>query len=558
MRPGAAAVYNIKVVVTDSKGSIAESYSDVAVNPTELKNTSTVSDEISLGEFINISASASGGTEPYTYSYYYKKSSSNSWTAKFKDSALPSVTVKPGSVTNYDIKVIVKDDENNTAEKTFSVKVNPAPLVNTSTVSESITLGESIEIKGSAAGGTAPYKYEYFFKQETKTEWSKKNVDNTTSATTVKPGSAVPYNIKVVVTDSDGKTAEKTYSVKVNPAPLVNTSTVSESITLGESIEIKGSAAGGTAPYKYEYFFKQETKTEWSKKNVDNTTAATTVKPGSAVPYNVKVVVTDLAGKTAEKIFSVEVKAKPEPLVNTSTVSNTITLGENIEIIGSAAGGTAPYTYEYYFKQVKNDVWSKKNVSNTTTSTTIKPGSAVPYNIKVVVKDSKGETAERIYHVNVNEPEEEEVYYTYYFIAPDNYFKTEAGAANDKVGIYWWEPEEVKIWPGVEAVKAPEIGENVYKYVGISSEAAHIIFNEFYIGGQQTIDINTEGYHGDCPYDASIETDNFDGWIYVMNNDDIIEHPKFTGVMTTNGAWFKLDQYKDYKEYYGSYDFAKK
>jgi len=88
-------------------------------------------------------------------------------------------------------------------------------------------------------------------------------------------------------------------------------------------------------------------------------------------------------------------------LTNTSTVSSSVTLGNTINITGSAEGGTAPYTYEYYFKKASQSTWTKKNVENTATSTTVKPGSATTYNIKVIVSDSTGNKAINTYNVTV-------------------------------------------------------------------------------------------------------------------------------------------------------------
>ena len=366
---------------------------------TVLTNTSTVSSSITLGETINITGSATGGTSPYKFSYYFKQAAQSGWTKKNVANTVSSTTVKPSSAVPYNIKVVVIDAEGAKSENYYNVNVM-ATLTNTSTASTSIRLGETINITGSASGGTAPYKYEYYFKQASYSAWSKKNVANTVTSTTVKPGAAVPYNVKVVVTDSKGVMIEKFFNVSVT-SNLTNTSTASSSITLGNTINITGSASGGTSPYKYEYYFKQASQSAWSKKNVANTVTSTTVKPGAAVPYNVKVVVTDAAGAKSEKTFDVTVNPAAAPLVNTSTASSSINLGETINITGAATGGVTPYKYEYYFKQASKTDWSKKNVANTVTSTTVKPGTAVPYNIKVVVTDAAGATATKTFDVDV-------------------------------------------------------------------------------------------------------------------------------------------------------------
>ena len=158
--------------------------------------------------------------------------------------------------------------------------------------------------------------------------------------------------------------------------------------------------------------------------------------------------------------------------------------------------------------------------------------------------------------------------YTYYFLAPDNYFKPEAGAANESVGAYWWEPSEPASWPGVEISPAFDIGENVFKIEGVSPETTNIIFNAFVDPGSpydpeiitmahQTVNINTEGYEEDEAYEGCPACDNFNGMIYVLDmhcNDYLAE---YSGQQVYSGAWFTLDSYKDNQQFYGSYEFGK-
>ena len=158
---------------------------------------------------------------------------------------------------------------------------------------------------------------------------------------------------------------------------------------------------------------------------------------------------------------------------------------------------------------------------------------------------------------------------TYYFLAPDNYCKTEAGAANTDVGAYWWSPEENAPWPGQTMTAAPEIGENIYKIEGVPAKTTALVFNAFVDAGtpqdpklaavaHQTKDVNLEGYDAseeECPYDGSVDTANFDGWVFVLNlNEKGVN--ELSGAETAGGAWFTVDNYKSSETYYGSYGFA--
>lgn len=112
---------------------------------------------------------------------------------------------------SYDFKVVVKDSNNKTSTKEFKVNVvdKSVPTNNSTVSAASIKLGSSITVKGAATGGTTPYKYSYYFKRASNTGWTAKAKDTTDTSVTIKPSAAVTYNIKVVVTDKNGKSSEK-------------------------------------------------------------------------------------------------------------------------------------------------------------------------------------------------------------------------------------------------------------------------------------------------------------------------------------------------------------
>ena len=177
-------------------------------------------------------------------------------------------------------------------------------------------------------------------------------------------------------------------------------------------------------------------------------------------------------------------------------------------------------------------------------------------------EDYKGSDYYKSYQFNADKSKQEKNSdtNTYYFLAPEFWIDTAQGAENENVGVFYWEPEEAADFPGVIMTPAPEIGENIFK-VEVPKETATIIFNDGY--SYETSDprykntitesqiVSCEGYEYDCPYDIDLNCDNFDGWIFVLNFDQTTEHQMVK--MKCNGAWFKLDDYKNYDEYYGSY-----
>ena len=156
----------------------------------------------------------------------------------------------------------------------------------------------------------------------------------------------------------------------------------------------------------------------------------------------------------------------------------------------------------------------------------------------------------------------EEDYVTYYFLAPDEFFKK-----NDKIGAYYWEPEEKAKWPGIEMTPAPLVGDNVFQCsVPKKEKTAHIIFNSFFeapassenitYDDYQTVDIYLDGYvEGDSKIYDTLE--NFYDMIYVLAPPDL-SYAELRNTLTRKGEWFSIfpgdyNYYKNYKDYYGTY-----
>ncbi|MBQ5566079.1 MAG: hypothetical protein IIT42_04470 [Clostridia bacterium] len=144
---------------------------------------------------------------------------------------------------------------------------------------------------------------------------------------------------------------------------------------------------------------------------------------------------------------------------------------------------------------------------------------------------------------------------TYYFLAPDNYFKTEAGALNSDVGFYYWQPSENAAWPGEKATPAPEVDENAFKIeVGNSDETATVIFNAFVDAGNPADPEKAKVAHQTV--NINLEEEDYYGMIYVLANDD--EHrsvDESNGFFKTAGNWFSIDPAAD-NYYKNSYNYT--
>lgn len=115
-----------------------------------------------------------------------------------------------------------------------------------------------------------------------------------------------------------------------------------------------------------------------------------------------KVIVKDSSGATAVKLFTVNA-VDELPLTNVSVLTRTeVSVGSAIPMIGKAVGGTGPFTYAFYFKRSSNTKWKVLGTEfGTETTARLKPTASASYDIRIVVKDSTGKTAEKTFTVVV-------------------------------------------------------------------------------------------------------------------------------------------------------------
>ena len=177
-----------------------------------------------------------------------------------------------------------------------------------------------------------------------------------------------------------------------------------QAATAGTAVKLTAKATGGTSPYLYTYRYRKSGATSWSTLGSSNVTTATkSFTLNVAGTYEVAVLVKDSTAKVVSKTFTLTVKSAAAALANSSTISATsISLGSSVKLTAKATGGTSPYTYTYQYKKSTASSYSTLGSSNTTTTTaTFKPAAAGNYYVRVLVKDSTGTVASKIYSLTV-------------------------------------------------------------------------------------------------------------------------------------------------------------
>ena len=373
-------------------------------------NTSTIDKETaSVGDVVTITGQAECGEEPYKFLYEYKYESDKEFTtigSGYTTSTTASFT--PDKAGTYYVRVSAFDNQMAGEYADFQVTVTEPvnELRNLSSV-ESLTVkaGTAVKLNGKASGGTAPYKYAYYYKRSTNTKWNVLGTEySSATSASFTPNTAAEFDIKIDVKDNAGTVKTNTFKVTVtNPDTLENTSYLNTEIAqIGDDIRVTGGAEGGKGPYKYTFYFKRSTNSKWNKMGTEFGTATyATLIPKAAADYDLKVIAKDSTGATAVRTFTATA-VESLPLTNISIINRPTTLPANttITISGRTVGGTKPVTYQFFFKRTENTKWNKLSYGNEKhTYAKFTPTKAASYNLRSVAIDADGTISEKTYTI---------------------------------------------------------------------------------------------------------------------------------------------------------------
>ena len=284
--------------ITDANGCSSTSSATVT-EPTSLMASSVVDSNISCNGFADggATASAIGGTAPYTYA----------WSNSATTSSITGVIAGTYSVT-------IADMNGCTSASSVTV-VEPVALVSASVVDSNTTCNGLSDggASASATGGTMPYTY----------SWSN-------SATTASITGVVAGTYSVTIMDANGCSSTSAATV-TEPVTLVAASVVNTNISCNGYSDggATASATGGTMPYTY----------AWSN-------AATTASITGVVAGTYTTTITDANGCSSTSSATV---TEPVMLTATAVIDNHVSLFglSDGQATGSATGGTSPYTYTW-------------------------------------------------------------------------------------------------------------------------------------------------------------------------------------------------------------------
>ena len=196
-------------------------------------------------------------------------------------------------------------------------------------------------------------------------------------------------------------TIEKQYMQLTVYKNIENQSTISaSSIQSGNSVKISCRASGGSGFYNYAVYYKKTSDSKWTVKQSYQSNTSVTITPAKIADYEICVKAKDSDGNESKKYFKLSVTAAA--LANNSKISSeNISVSQSVKVTASASGGTVPYTYAFYYKNINGSSWTKKQDFSSNSSVSIKFSTPDTYNICAKVKDQSGTIVKKYFTVTV-------------------------------------------------------------------------------------------------------------------------------------------------------------
>jgi large repetitive protein len=325
--PSAAGTFDaVKITVTDADGKTAEATFTITVAPAvHITTTSLPAGVVGTSYPETDLAAADGNSTSYTWS-------STNLPAGLSLSQAGKLTGTPTESGVHDsVKITVTDADGKTAEATFSISVAPAVHITTASLPAGVVGTSYPATQLVAADGTPDYT------------WASTTLPagltlSETGELTGTPTADGTTSVTFTATDTKGKTATVELSIAIAKAVHITTTALSDGVRDDAYPATTVTALDGAGPYTW------ASTTLPAGLEINTTTGEITGTPTTAATYDdVKIIVTDHNGKTAEAAFTITIH--PVMAVTTAVLAEGV-MNESYSATLSGLGGIAPREWQ--------------------------------------------------------------------------------------------------------------------------------------------------------------------------------------------------------------------
>ena len=383
--PSTLGTYPITISASNDLGTATQNFTLIVSSPPTITTASLAVANAGQNGYSQ-ALSATGGTTPYTWS--------------ISSGVLPSGLTISGSTgvisgnvsstaTSQAFTVTVTDAGGLTGTKSFTLTVNAAPIIATSSlpgVTKTGTYSQTL----AATGGTTPYTWSTSSGGALPNGLTIGSSTGTISGTA--SSTATTQTFTVQVTGANGADSTKSFTITVNAAPNITTTSLPAGTNSGTYSQTLG-VTGGTAPLTWS--LASGVLPSGLTLGSSNGTITGTIT-GTAVTEIFTVQVTDADGVSDTQQLTITVNGPP--VIGTSSLAVATAGQTGYSQSLSATGGTTPYTWS-----VTGSLPTGLSLGSSTGVISGNVGSsAVTKTFTVQVKDANGVTTSQSFTLTVN------------------------------------------------------------------------------------------------------------------------------------------------------------
>ncbi len=287
--PTQAGTAHFTVTATDAAGDVGRALYTIRVNPALTIATADLPGWDVDQPGYSQSITARGGTASLTFTV----ASGALPVGLSLDPGTGSLGGTPQATGTFNFTIGVTDAAGATVTQSYTVQVAPPPVLATANLASG-DVGTKYSQALPVTGGTGPFTFEIKHPPP-----SGPTLNTHTGILSGTPGAAGTFSFTVTVVDAAGMTAAQSYTVTINPPPTITPAHLLAGEP-GATYTQTFAATGGTAPYTL-----QALDSPPPGLTFDPTSGVLTGNPTVAGTFPFTVVVTDQAGATVRKNYSV-------------------------------------------------------------------------------------------------------------------------------------------------------------------------------------------------------------------------------------------------------------
>ncbi len=349
--PAGAGTYRLTCTVTDAAAATFAVSLHIEVGmPLSLD---VVTNKIAIpatGGQAALTATANGGTSPYTYAWTALDPSNGNAAATLSNAAISNPTfTAPAIAGTYRLHCTVTDAAGTTCAGSVQTCVGAGLSLRVTTNKQSLITGQTAALLATAQGGIAAYTYAWTVLEASGADETVATLNDATvlNPTFTAPAGAGTYRASCTVTDTQNATFTSTIHMQVGMALSLDVTADRQSLPVGGNTAVLTSVArGGLAPYTYAWTATSPGGGD-AAPSLSNTAVAapTFTAPAGVGTYRFTCVVTDATMATFQDSTAVDVGMDLAADITVDTQS--LPVGQTATISVAATGGEPGYTYAW-------------------------------------------------------------------------------------------------------------------------------------------------------------------------------------------------------------------